>query len=63
MTRKKSSRNLGLAVLALTAILVVSIILLVPLNTVPTNSVWSVSNINLVQNGVTGANGAVTGGD
>jgi hypothetical protein len=63
MTRKKSSRNLGLAILALTAILVVSIILLVPLNTVPTNSVWSVSNINLVQNGVTGANGAVTGGD
>ena len=62
MTRKKSSRNLGLAVLALTAILIVSIILLVPLN-LPQNSVWSVSNINLVQQGTNTANGTVTGGD
>ena len=62
MTRKKSGRKLGLSVLALTAILIVSIILLVPLN-LPQNSVWSVSNINLVQNGTNTANGTVTGGD
>jgi hypothetical protein len=62
MTRKKSGRKLGLSVLALTAILIVSIILLVPLNLLQ-NSVWSVSNINLVQNGTNTANGTVTGGD
>ena len=62
MTRRKSHKKLGLAVLGLTAILVVSIILLVPLN-LPQNSVWSVSNINLEERGVNGGDGVLKGGD